>query len=295
MEGKATLAHYFPQTFSQLPDNIHYAAVENFPTNDLYEDMAERLNEIDLSLQMSSKKKKSPKSKYSFSTRSSHSNTKFSTKSSRTITSDMFTNSTSMNSEPNNNVNTQVIVKSPIPISHIVKKKKVKRRKPAKRFPVYQMSPKENRDIPQERQKIPKLKSQLLPMTILYPGYILRFNYQPKEIYQVHENEGCPTIINYRNGDVETQFKDGTRQIEHNKDKYIYFFNGDIQHNFPDGSVAYKYASNNSIEFTHYQGRRILQLANGERYTYYPNSKIEITYHKTDEISDTFNRKPTHN
>ena len=278
-ESNAALANFFPRAFSKLPDNFKYSEeVENSQNYSNVDDLDEKINEIDLSLQVSSNKKKKARSKSSHSSRSSK------TQNSDLTSSSIFQTTGSLSNLNSNSINSNV---SPvkIKIKKIIKRKKKKNPKKAKKRILirnYMRStspPKVQNVQPNEQKKI--IKKQSLPFSILYPGYHIQFNYHPKDLIRTNESPGCPTILTYRNGDIETRFNDGTTQIIHYNNKFINFANGDAQHEFPDGAIAYFYASNKSTEFTHPNGTRVLQFENGERYTYHPNVKIDITHHQT--------------
>lgn len=292
--SQAALANIFPDAFSKIPDDFKYSnEVENAQNLSNIDDLEEKINEIDLSIQVSSKKKKRARSRSSFhstSTRSSHSS-----KSSKTQNSDFTSNLLCQTTSSLSNLNFNTINSNVSPIkikiTHIVKRKKKSKKKPNKAQIKNYMktpSPPKIQKAQSDEQKKPRYKKQLLPFSVLYIGYQIRFNYHPKDVIRTNESPGCPTVLTYRNGDVETRFNNGTSQIIHCHNKFTNFVNGDAQHEFPDGAVAYFYASNKTTEFIHPNGTRVLQFNNGQRYTYHPNVKIEITYHQANASCPPF-------
>lgn len=284
--SRATLANFYPNLFSQLPDDMKYTVeIENIGNNSNYDEIEEKINEIDLSIQLSSNKKRNTRSRssfHSFSTRSSHSSRSSKTQNSELTTSSLFQTTGSLSNMNFNNCNSNASP-TPIKITHIIKRKKKKNsNKSRKRSPIKNYMKNVSPKIPKvtANEQKPIFKKKNLPFTILYPGYQIRFNYHPKDVIYSKESLGCPIILTYRNGDIETRFNNGTSQILHCRNKFTYFANGDIQHEFPDGAIAYFYASNKATEFFHPNGTRVIQFISGGRYTYYPNVKIDITYHQ---------------
>ena len=287
-ESGAELAKFFPKSFSKLPVNFKYSEdVEEQSDNLNLDDLEEKINEIDLSLQVSPRKRKRSRSRssfHSFSTRSSHSSRSSKTQNSELTSSSLFQTMGSF-SNPNSNINSTNKSPIKIKISHIVKRKKKKNiKKSFKKIPIknyMKNTPPPRTPKQQSNEQKCFIKNKLLPFSDLYPRYHIRFNYHPKDLIHTDKSPGCPIVLTYRNGDIETQFKNGTSQILHLNNKFTYFSNGDVQHEFPDGAIAYFYASNKAKEFNHPNGTKVLQFLNGERYTYHPNTGIEISYHKT--------------
>ncbi|OHT08965.1 hypothetical protein TRFO_22298 [Tritrichomonas foetus] len=270
-QEKWTLADNFPQLFSKAPvDADYFLDDDGFIEKE--DDVSEKISEIDFRIKETMKKSKRCKSRQSYhSTRSAHS-----------VKSNHSNNSMILKSTAQSPCGGQSPMKMQQKISHFVKKRKKKSQLIFTNNHFERQKSPLRTIIKTEPEKLPYYKPNKVeqPMTVLFPGYRIRFNYKPKEIVRKDEAPGCPSVIHYIGGDIETRFVDGTRKITHMKNEFIYYTNGDIQHKFPDGASAYYFKENQTIEFIHPNKTKVIQFIDGRRETILPSGKKQITHHK---------------
>ena len=113
---------------------------------------------------------------------------------------------------------------------------------------------------------------------ILRTGYPIIFDYEPKEPIRREKMQHGPMKTYFKNGDLKTEFRDGTIRIRHHNHIHTYYPNGDKQLEFADGANAYRYSKNGSVEFRCRDGELIYFFPNGQIEEHLSNGQTKIRF-----------------
>ena len=114
---------------------------------------------------------------------------------------------------------------------------------------------------------------------ILRSGYPIVFEYETDDLIRHEKVPHGPLKSIFKNGDIKYQFRDGTIKIKTSKGfQYTYYNNGDKQVIFPDGVNAYKYRSNNCVEFRSSDNTLIYYFANGQLEEHFSDGSTRVQF-----------------
>ncbi|XP_071945251.1 centrosomal P4.1-associated protein-like [Antedon mediterranea] len=162
--------------------------------------------------------------------------------------------------------------------------------------PVYDKSPKKQKDKEKSPEKSPETDHQPRPSAWGWPhsqeNDAMKGNSNEeisKESGKLSEEDGTDNSIQHPDGKVEHVNKDGSRVIlfkngtrkdisSNGETITVTFFNGDIKQILPDQRVVYYYQETQTTHTTYQDGLEILQFANNQMEKHYPDGTKEITF-----------------